>query len=237
MQVGPSAVSGPRRGLSSRKQATSSPWRPDQRPWKAAWRWMAEEPAGALLVLESLKITQVVPIAATQFPRWAPAESGFFAEQLPADLQGDVRGRRISRGDMRVGVTASIAASGRTLEAKLAGESSRVWLAAVEPGFPLKGVRVPPLDDGAFRPKKSQPVWMVGDDIEAGEIEEAPAVGLMALRASRCGEGGVVFDRDGRVLALCIPDANTNTGAGVAVPIRRGLILLGGATDGEPGQP
>jgi hypothetical protein len=63
--------------------------------------------------------------------------------------------------------------------------------------------------------------------------EEISRERLMAVRASRCGEGGVVFDQDGRVLALCIPDAHSKTGTGAAIPIRRGLVLSGGAADDQ----
>ena len=188
---------------------------PGQQPWDAPHHWTAEESAGALLVLESLKIAQVVPLAATQFPRGAPSESGFLAGQLPEDMQGDVRGRRVSRGDLRV-------------------EGELVVQVVVGVGIPLAGIRVPLLDNGGTRPKDSQLVWVVGNEIEAGEIQHAPAEGLISVRASHCGEGGVVFDQDGRVLALCIPNAHSKTGAGLAVPIRRGLVLIGGATDGLP---
>jgi hypothetical protein len=210
---------------------------PSQRPWNTTWHWIAEEPAGALLVLESLKIKQVVPLAAAQFPRWVPAESGFFAEGLPANLEGDLRGRLVSRSDLRVDVTADIGASGRMLKAKVTAESSGIWLASVQPGMALAGSRVPPLDDGTSRPKNRQQVWVIGDKIEAGEIRSAPADGLMELRTSRCGEGGVVFDQEGRVLGLCVPDAQSETGAGIAVPIRLGLVLLGGAPDDKTWQP
>jgi hypothetical protein len=206
---------------------------PDQRPWNAPWRWTAEEPAGALLVLDSLKITQVVPLAAAQFPRWTPAESGFFAEQAPENLQNDVRGRRVSRSDLRVEATAGITASGRMLKAKPAAESSGIWLVAIEPSAPLTGVRAMSLDHRITLPRKGEPIWVVGDAVEAGEIQDAPQEDLIALRVSRRGEGGVVFDHDGQVLALCVPDAHSNTGAAVAVPIRRGLGLLNGSIDDQ----
>lgn len=206
---------------------------PSRPPWNVARRWTAEESAGALLVLHSRKITQVVPLAASQFPHWAPAESGFFADQLPPDMQGDVHGREISRSDLQVEVTANIAVSGRSLEAKRTAESSGIWLAAVQTGGALANVRVPRLADGAITPKTGQQVWVAGDQLEAGEIQHAPAEGLMELRTSRCSEGGVVFDRDNRVLALCIPDARSKTGAGVAVPIRNGLALLSGVANGH----
>jgi hypothetical protein len=210
---------------------------PDQRPWNAPWHWAAEESAGALLVLDSLKITQVVPLAATQFPRWTPAESGFLAEQVPESLQSDVRGHRVSRGHLHVEVTAGIAASGQMLKAKPAAESAGIWLVAIESGKALGGVQAPSLDDGVTPPRKGQPVWVVGENVEASQIEDAPQDGMIALRASRCSEGGVVFAHDGQVLALCVPDVHSNIGVGVAAPIRRGLGLLGGSEDDQHWQP
>jgi pSer/pThr/pTyr-binding forkhead associated (FHA) protein len=211
---------------------------PTPYPWKTAIDWTAEEPAGVLLVLESLKITQVVPLAAAQFPRWAPAEPGFFAEHLPPDLEGDVRGRRVSGSDLRVEVTVGITASGQTMTAKLAAESSGLWLAVAQRSFSLPGVRVSQLDDAATHSKNGQRVWVVSDQIAAGKIRDARADGLLQVEASRYSEeGGVVFDHDGRVLALCIPGARSTTGAGLAVPVHRGLSLSGGAPDGKDWQP
>jgi hypothetical protein len=204
---------------------------PRHSPWSIATHWKAEEPAGALLVLASTRITQVVPLAATQFPRWTPAESGFFAEELPADLDGDIRGRRLSRKDIRIAITADIAISAKSVKAKLTAESSGIWLASIQSDASLAGVRVPPLSDAAPHSKLGQRAWVVSDEVEAAEIQNARVEGLLELRTSRCAEGGVVFDHDGRVLALCIPEANSQAGTGIAIPIRHGLALLGGAAN------
>jgi hypothetical protein len=206
---------------------------PDQRSWNAGCHWTAGESAGALLVLESQTIAQVVPLAAAQFPPCAPDQPGFFAEQLPEALHGDVRGRRVSGGDLRIAVTTYINASGQTLKAGLVGESSGIWFASTQSGIPLAGIRVPPFDRDATRLNSGQPVWVVGREIEAGELRNTTGEDRIALWGARCREGGVVFDQDGRVLALCIPDSHLSTQASLAIPIRRGLVLLGGITDGQ----
>jgi FHA domain len=205
---------------------------PHPRPWNAPYRWPAQETAGALLVLTSQKVAQVVPLAAAQFPDWTPAVSGFIAEQLPDGLGSVLNGRKASQRDLRVEVTAAIRATGRTWKTKLAGGSSGLWLASTHPGISFAGIRGAPLDDAETRLNKKRPVWIVGNEVEAGEVQEARPDGLIALRSSHCGEGAVVFDPDGRVLALCIPDADAK--AGLAVPIRRGLELLSGTTNGFP---
>ena len=209
---------------------------PAQRPWDAPWNWANKESAGALLVLDSLRITHVVPLAATQFPRWTPAESGFLAEQIPENLQGDLRGRRLSRSDLGIR-TASIGASGRMLKATPSAESSGLWLVAVEPGGPFTGIQALALHNGATLPRKGQPVWVVGDAVVAGEIQDVSEEGPPELKISHCGGGQVVFDRDGHVLALCVPGAGPNTAAGAAVPIRRGLDLSDESTNDQHWQP
>jgi hypothetical protein len=194
---------------------------PLQQPWDLSGPAAGGDTAGALLVTDSMKISQIVPLAATQFPRWPPAESGFLAEQLPGEMVGVVRGRRVSKSDLRIEVTAGISVSGRTLESKLTPETTSLWLAALQPGTTLAGSRVSPFAAEEARPKDRQPVWVVGDRIEAAEIKHAPIDGPIALSAPGCTDGGVVFDQEGRVLAICVPNNH-----GIAIPVRRGHVLL-----------
>jgi hypothetical protein len=206
---------------------------PDRKPWNAPYSWPADEPVGALFVLEAGRVKQVVPLAAPQFPRWVPAESGWIAEQDSDELHGDLRGRRVWSADLRVEVSFNITASGRTLKAKAVDESPGFLLAAPQFGAPLDGIHVPPFDDGATGPRNSRAIWLVGSQVEAGTIEDAPAEGVVRLNASLCQNGGVVFDDEGRVLALCSLDPRANTGNSTAVPVRRGLDLLKGAGHGQ----
>lgn len=201
---------------------------PLQQPWDLPGQWAVEDTAGALLVVESMRITQVVPLAATQFPRWPPAESGFLAEDLPKDIAGVVRGRRVSNRDLRVEVTAGVGVGGRILESKLTPVSTNLWLGAIQPSSIVAGSYTSLLAGEEAQPKDRQPVWVVGDQIETGEIKHAPVNGPITLSAAGCHEGGVVFDEGGRVLALCVPNNH-----GTAVPIRPAQILSGGATDGH----
>jgi len=208
---------------------------PGQPPWDMACQWTDGGRVGALLVLEpeSMRIAQVVPLARTQFPQWPAAESGFLAEQLPQDPQGPVRGRRVSKSDIRVEVTASIRVAGRTQEANLTSESSGLWRATLKPGNRFTGLRVPTFAGETSRPKDGQPVWVVGDHIGAGEIKRASGEGPIVLSASPCNEGAVVFDQEGRVLGLCVPGNRRKGGDGVAIPIRPRQEMSGGATDGH----
>jgi pSer/pThr/pTyr-binding forkhead associated (FHA) protein len=250
---------------------------PDLRPWNTPRYWTPEQPAGALLAAESrtaesMTVTQVVPLAASQFPRWTSAESAFFAEQLlrnshktgavssappeelpssspvwqraaapfalPTGSQYDVHGRQVSSSDLGVDVTATVAASGRTLKARLSGESSGIWLAAVEAeGPPLQGVRMPQLENAATLPRNKHLVWVIGSEIETAEILGTTEDGRIELQASGCIQGGVVFDQNGHVLALCVPGSRSKTGAGIAIPIRFAVDLLGGAANGHAWQP
>jgi len=196
---------------------------PAHHPWSTPWHWPAKESAGALLVLDAQKITQLVPLAAAQFPRWTPAGSGFFAEQVPENLESEIRGRLVSKDDLRIEVTAGVTAAGRMLKARPAVESSGILPLSLEPGSALLGARALPLHESATLPRKGQPVWVVGDAVAAGAIEDAPQAGSIALRVSRCYEGEVVFDHQGQVLALCVPGGHSNTEAGAAVPIRQGF--------------
>jgi hypothetical protein len=205
---------------------------PRRQPWKDNWHWTAQESAGALLVLESQKITQVVPLAASQFPDRSPADSGFVAEQSLDDLAGELRGHHVTRGDLRIDINASINAAGRTWETKFTEQSSGLWLAAAHLEPPLNSIQLPRLSEGEEHPKNNDPVWIVGNGVEAGEIRRADSDGLLALRSHRCTDGGIVFDHEGRVLALCIPEPDSKAGAALAVPARRGLAFIGGATDG-----
>jgi hypothetical protein len=204
---------------------------PERKPWNAAYSWAADEPAGALFVLDSGRIKQVVPLAAAQFPRWMPAESGWLAEQVPEEWHGEMRGRRVSGDDLRVQVSVSIAESGRTLQAK-ADESNGFLLAVPQPSVTPALIHPPMLGDDAAASSSGQAVWVVGDQVEAGAVEGAADGGGLRLNGPLCHQGGVVFDEQGRVLALCVPDAHSNSG-GAAVTVRRGLDLFQGAAHGQ----
>jgi len=204
---------------------------PDQRSWNGACHWKSEESAGVLVVLESQKITQVVPLAAAQFPPCAPDRPGFLATQLPEGLQGEVNGRRLSSDDLRIVVTARVTASGQAAPADLVGESSGLWLLSMQSRLPLANLRIAPLDDAPVHSMDGRPVWAVGSAIEAGELRNTTAEGRIALHGARCGGGGIVFDQKGRVLALCSPDPHPQTEPGFVIPIHRSLLLSGRTTD------
>jgi hypothetical protein len=202
----------------------------ESKPWSAAHSWAADESAGALFVLDAGRIKQVVPLAAAQFPRWMPAESGWLAEQVPEEWRGEMHGRRVSSDDLRVEVSVSITASGRRLRAR-ADESDGFLLAVPQPGVPSALIHAPMLGD-AVGPSGGAAVWVVGDQVEAGAIESLAEDGALRLTAPLCDQGGVVFDEQGRALALCVPDAHSSAG-GAAVTVRRGLDLFQGAAHGQ----
>jgi FHA domain len=203
---------------------------PRRQPWNTTWHWMVEETAGALLVLESQKVTQVVPLAAAQFPDWRPASSGFVDEHPPDNFSSELGGHNVSQDDLRVEVTASIHAGGRTWKTELGSQSPGVWLAPAQVESPLSGIPLPRLNGSP--PKDNQRVWVVGNEVEPGEIRGASSDGLIALRSSHCSDGGIVFSRDGAVLALCIPDTGAKAGIAFAVPIHRVVALLSGSGNG-----
>jgi hypothetical protein len=193
-------------------------------PWDATYRWPLEETAGALVVLEGQEIARVAPLAAGQFPNWTLGESGFLAEQLPEGLHGELRGRRVGHDDVRAEVTATVRHAGRAYQTQLMGEPSGFWYGIAPPEMPPAGIRAPPF---AY-PLARQPVWVVGDEIEKAVLQDGGAQRLTL--SSRCRGGGVVFDREGRVVALCIPGQEARPA--MAIPVRRGLDLLSGAKDG-----
>jgi FHA domain len=202
---------------------------PTRLPWDRAWQWAGEETAGVLLVPGSSNVMQMAPLASSQFPSWVPAESGFLAESLSQNLQEPVHGRSVSRADLRVAITAKIIDSGRALETNLSAQSSPIWVATLAHGAAaLSSAQRAPLDRSPL-PTKGQSVWIVGREIETGKIQDVTADGRIELPGSHCGEGAVVFDQSGFVLALCIPDAHSrNEVAGV---------LLKRAADGYAARP
>jgi hypothetical protein len=216
--------------IPERDEVASAP--PSPLPWTTPYQWAAAERAGALLIQESARVKEVVPQAAAQFPRWVPAESGWLAEQTSGDLHTNVPGRLVSGDDLRVETAATISGWGHRFEASLSDESPDVLLAAVPPGTGLAANRADQIDDGSIPLKKDQAVWVVGNRVEACEIEETSPDGRISLRTSRCGEGGVVFNQEGRVVALCKPDAHGKTGHGSAISISRALRQSSGEADG-----
>jgi hypothetical protein len=203
---------------------------PDRKPWNATYSWAADEPAGALFVLESGRIKQVVPLAAAQFPRWTPAQSGWLAEQVPEGWNGEMPGRRVSSDDLRVEVSVSTATSGRPWKANV-HESDGFLLAVPQFDVPSAIAHAPVLGVDGAGPRSGQAVWVVGDHVEAGRIEGAAEDGLLHLNAPLCYRGGVVFDEQGRVLALCVSHGRSNPDG--AVMVRRGLGLFQGAAHGK----
>jgi pSer/pThr/pTyr-binding forkhead associated (FHA) protein len=203
-------------------------------PWEAPYPWPAEDSAGALLIMESGRIKDIVPLSAAQFPRWVPAESGWLADELPGDLHGDVHGRLISRDDLKVEMAASVEGSRAQLNMTASNGSPGILAAAMPSGALINAGRLPQLPDtSSTQPAKGQVVWVVGKGVEAAKIEAVSSDGRINLRGSRCAEGGVVFDREGRVIALCLPEAHPGSGASSAILISRAISVSTGGTDGQ----
>jgi hypothetical protein len=202
-------------------------------PWVAPYPWPSDDSAGALLIMESGRIKDIVPLSAAQFPRWVPSESGWLADELPIDLHGDVHGRLISRDDLKIEMAASIEGSREQLN-MTTSDGSRVILGAVmPPGAVIKAGRSPQLPDASIQPAKGQAVWVAGKGVEAAKIESVSSDGRISLRGSRCGEGGGVFNHEGQVVALCVPEAHPLPGGGSAILIGRALTVSTGGTDGQ----
>jgi hypothetical protein len=176
-------------------------------------------------VVEGQKIIRVAPLASAQFPNWTPAGPAFLAEEISESFRGELRGRRIIRDDLRVEVMAVIGQAGRAYQTKLVGEPSGIWYRAVPPETQPAAVRSPPFADAVAH----QPVWVLGAEIEKAVMQGA-GPGQRLTLSSPCLDGGVVFDQEGRVVALCLP--GPEAGAAATVPARRGLDLLSGVKDG-----
>jgi hypothetical protein len=202
-------------------------------PWETPYPWPAEDSAGALLIMESGRIKDIVPLSAAQFPRWVPSESGWLADELPGDLHGDVHGRLISRDDLKIEVAASIEGLREQLNITTSNGSPGILGAVMPPGAVINAGRLPQLADMSIQPAKGQAVWVVGKGVEAAKIESVSSDGRIGLRGSRCGEGGGVFDRGGQVVALCVPETNPLSGGGSAILIGRALTVSTGGADGQ----
>jgi pSer/pThr/pTyr-binding forkhead associated (FHA) protein len=201
-------------------------------PWDTPYQWPAEESAGALLVIESARIKDVVPLANAQFPRWVPFESGWLADSPLSDLHDEVRGRLVSRDELSVELAATVGGSNDRLNMTMPNGSTAI-LAAPIPSFAALHVgRLPQVADASIPPTTGQSVWVVGETVESAQIQEVSPDGRIRLRASRCAEGGV-FDREGRVVALCIPEAHPGPGGGSAIPLGRALGVSIGGDDGQ----
>jgi hypothetical protein len=205
---------------------------PASLPWETPYPWPAEDSAGALLIMESDRVKDIVPLAPAQFPRWVPSESGWLADELPGDLHSDVRGRLVSRDDLKVEIAASIGGSREQLKMTTSNGSSGILAAAIPPGA-FNASRLPQLPDTSIQPAKGQAVWVVGKGVEAAEIEAVLSDGRINLRGSGCGDGGGVFDREGQVLALCLPGAHLASSGGAAMLIDPALTVSTGGADGQ----
>jgi pSer/pThr/pTyr-binding forkhead associated (FHA) protein len=214
------------RGVIVSDTATALAPAPLRKPWTSTWAWSALEPAGALFVLESGKVSQVAPLAAAQFPQWIPAESGWLVEQFQEELHREVRGRRVSSEDLQIQVAITVGAAGRRWKASVE-ESSGLLMASPEPGALPENLAAPPLDDGTAAPGRGQTIWIAGDRVDAGTIENVGEDGAVHLSAPLCRDGGVVFDDQARALALCVPTRDA------ALPVRRALDLFQGAVHGQ----
>jgi hypothetical protein len=206
---------------------------PAQLPWETPYPWPAEDSAGALLIVESGRIKDIVPLSAAQFPRWVPSESGWLADGLPDDLRGDVHGRLISRDDLKIEIAARIEGSREQLKMTTSDGSHSLLAAAMPPGAVINAGRLPQFPDTSIPPAKGQAVWVVGKGVEAAEVEAVSSDGRINLRGSPCGEGGGVFDREGRGVALCLPEAHPGSGAGSAILIGPALTVSTGGADGQ----
>lgn len=210
---------------------------PREHPWNIPWQWEGEGSAGVLLVTESTEVTQMVPLAASQFPRWIPNASGFFAEQLSTEPPAAVHGRRVTSSDLSVDITVAIKRSGRLVKAKLGAESSGAWLVTPVAGTPPVKPIAAALPEHAGAVSTNQPVWVVGSEIEIAKIQHVTSDGLFELSSPVSSEGRVVFDQSGHPLGLCIPGAHSKTGGGFAITIRSELVLSGDAANGYAAQP
>jgi hypothetical protein len=202
-------------------------------PWDTLYQWPAEESAGALLIIESARIKDIVPLSTAQFPRWAQSESGWLADELPADVRGEVRGHVVSRDELSVEMTAGIGGFGERLNMTTSMGSPAVLAAAMPSGAVIYAAGFPRIGGTSTPPAKGAAVWVVGQRVEAGEVDEVSSDGRITLRAAHCGEGRSVFDREGRLVALCVPEPNLASGGGSAVLVSH---ALGGSSGGADGQ-
>jgi hypothetical protein len=220
------------RGVILPQRAAALTAAPAPLPWETPYRWPAEESAGALLIMESARIKDIVPLSAAQFPRWVPSESGWLADDLPGDLRGDVHGRLISRDDLKIEMAASIEGSRGQLSMATSNGARGILAAVMPSGAVINTGRLPQFPDTSIQPVKGQAVWVVGKGVEAAEVEAVSSDGRISLRASRCREGGGVFDRQGQVVALCLPEPHPGAGGGSAILIGRAPnVSTGGADD------
>ena len=202
-------------------------------PWEISYHWPAEESAGALLIIESERVKNIVPLAASQFPGWVPSESGWLADEHLGDLHGDVAGRLVSRGELSAEIAASVGGSRQRLKLTMSNGSPAVLTAAIPSSAEIDTGRLPHIADASVLPVKGQAVWVVGKEVEAGEVEEVSPDGRITLRASHCGEGGAVFDREGRLVALCVPEVHSAPRGGSAIVIGGALSVSTGGVDGQ----
>lgn len=199
-------------------------------PWDVAYQWPAEEAAGALLIIESARVKDLVPLSAAQFPHWIPSASGWLADELRGDLHGEVRGHLVSTDELAVEMAATIGESRRPVNTTMSNGSPAVLSVPIPSNAAPNSGRVPQGSDASASPVKGQAVWVVGEAVEADQIDEVSSDGIVKLRASRCAEGGV-FDREGRVVALCLPGAHA--GSGSAILIDRALRFSAGGADDQ----
>jgi hypothetical protein len=207
---------------------------PDPKPWATPLQWLPSESAGALVISESMAAasgdsTRLVPLSVHQFPAWTTAAPGYFVEHPPSSFNETFDGRVLQDGDLEIKTDATALVNGQTQPVTLASERGGLWRVSFSSmPLALHGVDLTTSEADSSLPGQGKSVLVVDSRVHDAQITGTNHNGEIQLTAAACSAGGVVFDLQGRALALC---AHSKHHLDIAIPFKYALHSAGAIRD------